>query len=108
MHVYRLTHTQTPPPPPKVHQGSQALGYCGVLGGGVFLSASYPLYTQQSHGIADAVLGQAAHGLRWPNAAGKQGYLAHKKVPPPRTLQQDYAKGPTGAYGGGAVFLSDH
>ena len=28
-----------------------------------------------------------------------QGYLAHKKLPSPRTLQWDYAKGPTVALG---------
>ena len=32
-----------------------------------------------------------------------QGYLAHKKERPPRTLQQDYVWGPTVVQGGGAV-----
>ena len=32
-----------------------------------------------------------------------QGYLAHLKTPPPRTLQKDYAWGPVVALGGGAV-----
>ena len=31
-----------------------------------------------------------------------QGYLAHKKLPPPRTRQQDYAQRPTVALGGGS------
>ena len=31
-----------------------------------------------------------------------QGYLAHKKLHPPRTLQQDHAVGPTGVLGGWA------
>ena len=32
-----------------------------------------------------------------------QGYLAHEKHPPPRTLQWDYTKGPVMVLGGGAV-----
>jgi hypothetical protein len=32
-----------------------------------------------------------------------QGYLAHKKPPPPRTLQQAYAYGPVVVLGGGLV-----
>ena len=32
-----------------------------------------------------------------------QGYLAHKKLQPPRTLQEDCALGPMVALGGGAV-----
>ena len=31
------------------------------------------------------------------------GYLAHKKPPLPMTLQKNYAQGPMGALGGGAV-----
>ena len=31
----------------------------------------------------------------------QQGYLAYKKPPPRRTLQQDYAEGPIEALGGG-------
>ena len=34
---------------------------------------------------------------------GVKGYLAHKKPPPRRTLQQDYAQGLVVALGGGAV-----
>ena len=36
-----------------------------------------------------------------------QGYLAHKKPPPPRTLQEDYALGPLGALGGGRLLKSE-
>ena len=32
-----------------------------------------------------------------------QGYLAHQKQPPPRTLQQDYVWGHMVALGGGGV-----
>ena len=32
-----------------------------------------------------------------------QGYLARKKLPPPRTLQYEYAQGPMAALTGGAV-----
>ena len=32
-----------------------------------------------------------------------QGYLAHKKQRPPRTLQQEYTQGPMAVLGGGAV-----
>ena len=32
-----------------------------------------------------------------------QGYLAHKKLPPTRILQQAYDQGPTVVLGGGAV-----
>jgi len=36
-------------------------------------------------------------------AEALQGYLAHKKTPPPRTLQEPYAWGPMVVLGGGAV-----
>jgi len=39
----------------------------------------------------------------WCRAYGLQGYLAHKKQRPPRTLQQQYAWGSMAALGGGAV-----
>ena len=35
-----------------------------------------------------------------------QGYLAHKKQPPPRTLQKAYAWGPMVVLGGAGCFLS--
>jgi len=35
-----------------------------------------------------------------------QGYLAHKKPHPPRTLQLNYVYGPTAVLGGGGVLLS--
>ena len=34
-----------------------------------------------------------------------QGYLAHEKLPPARTLHQAYAQGPTVVLGGGGQFL---
>jgi len=36
-------------------------------------------------------------------ARGVQGYLAHKKHPPPRSLQEDYILGPRVVLGGVAV-----
>ena len=33
-----------------------------------------------------------------------QGHLAHKKLPPPKTLQQVYAQGPTVVLGWGARY----
>jgi len=36
-----------------------------------------------------------------------QGYLAHKNQRPPRTLQQDYALGPTVVLGGGQFLTSE-
>ena len=36
---------------------------------------------------------------------GMQGYLAHKKLHPPRTLLQDHAEGPRWVLGGVVVFL---
>ena len=36
---------------------------------------------------------------------GVQGYLARKKTPHPRTLQQDYAKDPTLVLGGGRFLM---
>ena len=36
---------------------------------------------------------------------GVQGYLADKKPPLPRTLQQDYVQGSMVVLGGGGVFL---
>jgi len=43
-------------------------------------------------------------GANLQRGAGIQGYLAHKKLRTPRTLQQDYTWGPMAALGGGAVF----
>ena len=40
------------------------------------------------------------HGRR--TIVALQGYLVHKKLHPPRTLQQDYAYGPTAVLRGGA------
>ena len=34
-----------------------------------------------------------------------QVYLAHKKHPPPRTLQKDYTWGPMVVLGGGGLFV---
>ena len=36
-----------------------------------------------------------------------QGYLAHKKLLPPGTIQQDYAQGPTVVLGGGVFLMSE-
>ena len=36
-----------------------------------------------------------------------QGHLAHKKEPPPRTLQYDYAQGPMVVLGGGLFLMSE-
>ena len=36
-----------------------------------------------------------------------QGYLAHKKLPPPRTLPQAYAQGPRVVLGGGLFLMSE-
>ena len=36
-----------------------------------------------------------------------QGYLAHKKPPPPRTLPQAYAWGPTAALRGARFLISE-
>ena len=36
-----------------------------------------------------------------------QGYLAHKKLHPPRTLQQEYAEGPMVVLGGGGFVMSE-
>jgi hypothetical protein len=35
-----------------------------------------------------------------------QGFFAHKKASPPRTLQQAYAQGPMVVLGGGAFLMS--
>ena len=36
-----------------------------------------------------------------------QGYLAHKKLRPPRNLQYDYAWGPMVVLGGGLFIMSE-
>ena len=41
-------------------------------------------------------------GKKIDKSADSYGYLAHKKPHPPRTLQQDYAYGPTAVLSGGA------
>jgi hypothetical protein len=45
----------------------------------------------------------AVHGLCW----ARQGYLAHQKPTPPRTLQQDHAYGPTAVLGGRRFLVSE-
>jgi len=42
-----------------------------------------------------------------PNTVNQQGYLAHKKTPPPRTLQQAEAWDPTIVLGGVRVPVSE-
>ena len=42
-----------------------------------------------------------------PDAQTLQGYVAHKKQPPPRTLKWAYAQGPTVALGGGKFLMSE-
>ena len=41
------------------------------------------------------------------NQAEVQGYLAHKKLSPPRTLQWAYAQGPTVVIWGGHFIMSE-
>jgi len=60
-------------------------GYEGILGG---LATSFPLPYPWEPTYAPTLLPTV------------QGYLAHKKVPPPRTLQQDQAQGPVVVLGG--------
>ena len=36
-----------------------------------------------------------------------QGYLAHKKLRPPRTLQWDYTQGPVVVLGGGRFLMNE-
>ena len=36
-----------------------------------------------------------------------QGYLAHKNLPPPRTLKQDYTQGPIVVLGVGMLLMSE-
>jgi hypothetical protein len=40
-------------------------------------------------------------------ASALQGYLAHKKAPPPRTLQHAHASGPMLVLGGGRFLMSE-
>jgi len=47
--------------------------------------------------------GTAARSLR----CHLQGYVAHKKQPPPRTLQQDYAWGPIVLLREGSFLMSE-
>ena len=46
-------------------------------------------------------------GTPWQARHTLQGYLAHKKLRPPRTLQQDYALGPMVVLGGGLFLMRE-
>ena len=58
--------------------------------------------------VEHACRGLASHESR-PRARVEhlQGYLAHKKHPPPRTLQSDYTSGPTVVLGVGLFLMSE-
>jgi hypothetical protein len=69
-------------------------------GGGRFLMSQELLGFEHRH----------THIALWPcgrapdeRSITLQGYLAHKKVQPPRTLEKAYAYGPVPILGGGAV-----
>ena len=47
---------------------------------------------------------QVRRGIQRARRRLLQGYLAHKKQRPPKTLQQDYDQGPMEALWGGGVF----
>ena len=47
------------------------------------------------------------HAGRGRGALDVQGYLAHKKLPPPRTLQWADAYGPRAVLGGGQFLMSE-
>jgi len=73
-----------------------------ILGG---TKPSQPTVWQQSQagcpsGLAKQLGAPGAFPLKVDGCV--QGYLAHKKPHPPRTLQQDYAYGPTAVLGVGA------
>jgi hypothetical protein len=46
-------------------------------------------------------------GHNYPLFCPSQGYLAHKKTPPPRTQQQAYAQGPMVVLGGGRLLMNE-
>jgi len=56
------------------------------------------LHISDRKGYVDESVGELTSTKR-----ALQGYLAHKKHPPPRTLQWDYTYGPIAVLGGGAV-----
>ena len=58
-------------------------------------------YVRASH--ATSRVTPLYRGTSLVSEAELQGYLAHKKLPPPRTLQWAYAQGPTVVLGKGAV-----
>ena len=56
-------------------------------------------------GADERLQGQLSWVLEGLNTANIQGYLAHEKTPPPRTLQQAHAQGPVLVLLVGDVFL---
>ena len=61
-------------------------------------------------GVREGALGAIGSGTSQGSGARKcqvQVYLAHKKLPPPRTLQQDYAQGPMVVIRGGRFLMSE-
>jgi hypothetical protein len=66
----------------------------GVIPGAVFLRFTF-------HASTESVLVGSSVG----RASCVQGYLAHKKPPPRRTVQYDHAQAPMVVLGGGGGFL---
>ena len=60
--------------------------------------------TQDTYGAGSQVLDSCDPAI---SAAEVQGHLAHKKVPPPRTLHQAYAQGPVVVLGEGLFLVSE-
>ena len=50
---------------------------------------------------------KSAFSVVKPQPSTLQGYLAHKRPQPHRTLQKDYAYGPTAVLGGGPFLMSE-
>ena len=70
-----------------------------VQGWGSFLVREVPLYSKVKARSAPRMALWHIHAV--------QGYLAHKKQRPPRTLQQDYAQHLTVVLGGGRFLMSE-
>ena len=72
---------------------------------GLFLMSEVTLYPSSGDGVE--FVPQNVHGRTCEPTRHSQGYLAHKKHPPPGTLEWDYIQGPRVALRGWLLLMTE-
>ena len=90
--------------PHRTRRPSASSVWCGSLSA---YSLAQPCLPERRFAENDESLLSLALTIQRIRSRSAQGYLAHKKAPPPRNLQKAYAYGPTVLVGGGAFLISE-